>query len=218
MIFEFYPWKVDVNKEETIKYYQTEDMSMAREINNIVTARMTKRQKDFFENLGVDTSKILIKSKLACFELKFYIAGNVVGLPKSQKEGLENIFPIICPNNVELYATDNFLCDIDGMALRFKHPCSYFRDETYNKWNCNFFYGMAMISNADSSFAISEEFHEKYYDDMYDKIVRVILKSGQQIVGLYNDEFYEEASILVDYEVVKIKDVEKMELIGETLQ
>ncbi len=218
MIFEFYPWKVDVNKEETIKYYQTEDMSMAREINNIVTARMTKGQKDFFENLGVDTSKILIKSKLACFELKFYIAGNVVGLPKSQKEGLENIFPIICPNNVELYATDNFLCDIDGMALRFKHPCSYFRDETYNKWNCNFFYGMAMISNADSSFAISEEFHEKYYDDMYDKIVRVILKSGQQIVGLYNDEFYEEASILVDYEVVKIKDVEKMELIGETLQ
>jgi hypothetical protein len=218
MIFEFYPWKIDVNKEETIKYYQTEDMSMAREINNIVTARMTKRQKDFFENLGVDTSKILIKSKLACFELKFYIAGNVVGLPKSQKEGLENIFPIICPNNVELYATDNFLCDIDGMALRFKHPCSYFRDETYNKWNCNFFYGMAMISNADSSFAISEEFHEKYYDDMYDKIVRVILKSGQQIVGLYNDEFYEEASILVDYEVVKIKDVEKMELIGETLQ
>ena len=218
MIYEFYPWKINVNKEETIKYYQTEDMSMAREINNIVTARMTKRQKDFFENLGVDTSKILIKSKLACFELKFYIAGNVVGLPKSQKEGLENIFPIICPNNVELYATDNFLCDIDGMALRFKHPCSYFRDETYNKWNCNFFYGMAMISNADSSFAISEEFHEKYYDDMYDKIVRVILKSGQQIVGLYNDEFYEEASILVDYEVVKIKDVEKMELIGETLQ
>ena len=141
-----------------------------------------------------------------------------MGLPKSQKEGLENIFPIICPNDVELYATDNFLCDIDGMALRFKHPCSYFRDETYNKWNCNFFYGMAMISNADSSFAISEEFHEKYYDDMYDKIVRVILKSGQQIVGLYNDEFYEEASILVDYEVVKIKDVEKMELIGETLQ
>ena len=133
MIFEFYPWKVDVNKEETIKYYQTEDMSMAREINNMVMARMTKRQKDFFENLGVNTSKILIKSKLACFELKFYIAGNVVGLPKSQKEGLENIFPIICPNDVELYATDNFLCDIDGMALRFKHPCSYFREETYNK-------------------------------------------------------------------------------------
>ena len=218
MIYEFYPWKIDVNKEKTIKYYQTEDMSMAREINNMVMARMTKRQKDFFENLGVNTSKILIKSKLACFELKFYIAGNVVGLPKSQKEGLENIFPIICPNDVELYATDNFLCDIDGMAVRFKHPCSYFLDEAYNKWNCDFFYGMALISNDGSSFAISEEFHEKYYDDMYDKNVRVTLKNGQQIVGSYNDEFYEDASVLVNCEVVKIEDIEKVELIGEEIQ
>ncbi len=69
-----------------------------------------------------------------------------------------------------------------------------------------------MISNDDTSFAISEEFHEKYYDDMYDKNVRVTLKSGQKIVGLYNDEFYEDASILVNCEVVKIKDIEKMEL------
>ncbi len=214
MEYEFYPWKIDVNKAETIKYYQTEDMSVDKEINNMIYDKLSKRQKDFFENLGVDISKILIQNKLACFELRFYIAGNVVGLPKSQKEGLESIFPIICPNDVELYATDNFLCDIDGMVFRFKHPCSYFGDETYNKWNCDFFYGMAMISN-DSSFAISEEFHEKYYDDMYDKNVRVTLKSGRQIVGLYNDEFYEDASVLVNCEVVKIEDIEKMELIEE---
>jgi hypothetical protein len=218
MIYEFYPWKINVNKEETIKYYQTEDMSMAREINNIVNAKMTKGQKDFFENLGVDTSKILIISKLGCFELKFYVAGNVIGLPKSQKEALESVFPIICPNDVKLYETDNFLFDIDGMALRFKHPCSYLLDETYDKWNCGFFYGMAMISNDGSSFAISEEFHEKYYDDMYDKNVKVTLKNGRQIVGLYNDEFYEDASILVNYEVVKIEDIEKVELIGEEIQ
>lgn len=167
MVYEFYPWKVDVNKAETIKYYQTEDMSADKKINNIVYDKMSKRQKEFFENLGVDISKILVQNKLACFELRFYISGNVVGLPKSQKEGLESVFPIICPNDVELYATDNFLCDIDGMVFRFKHPCSYFLDETYNKWNCGFFYGMALISNDESSFAISEEFHEKYYDDMY---------------------------------------------------
>ncbi|KAI4450133.1 hypothetical protein C823_004666 [Eubacterium plexicaudatum ASF492] len=77
---------------------------------------------------------------------------------------------------------------------------------------------MAMISNDGSSFAISEEFHEKYYDDMYDKNVKVTLKNGRQIVGLYNDEFYEDASILVNYEVVKIEDIEKVELIGEEIQ
>lgn len=218
MVYEFYPWKVDVNKAETIKYYQTEDMSVDKKINNIVYDKMSKRQKEFFENLGVDISKILVQNKLACFELRFYISGNVVGLPKSQKEGLESVFPIICPNDLELYATDNFLCDIDGMVFRFKHPCSYFLDDTYNKWNCDFFYGMAMISNDESSFAISEEFHEKYYDDMYDKNVKVTLKNGRQIVGLYNDEFYEDASILVNYEVVKIEDIEKVELIGEEIQ
>ncbi len=34
---------------------------------------------------------------------------------------------------------------------------------------------------------ISEEFHNKYYDKMYDKKVKVILKDGTEIIGLYND-------------------------------
>ena len=218
MVYEFYPWKIDVNKEKTIQYYQTEDMSADRKINNLVNGKLTKRQKDFFEDIGVDISKIWIQSKLDCFELRFYVVGNIIGLPDSQKEALESVFHIICPNEVELYATDNFLCDIDGMALRFKHPCSYLLDETYNKWNCGFIYGMAMIYNDESNYAISDRFHQKYYDDMYDKNVRVTLKNGRQIVGLYNDEFFEDASILVNCEVVKIEDVEKMELTGETTQ
>ncbi len=38
------------------------------------------------------------------------------------------------------------------------------------------------------------------------------------IVGSYNDEFYEDASVLVNCEVVKIEDIEKVELIGEEIQ
>jgi len=60
---------------------------------------------------------------------------------------------------------------------------------------------------------ISEEFHNKYYDKMYDKKVKAILKDGREIIGLYNDEFYEESSIFIDYKVIKITDIEKMELI-----
>lgn len=62
---------------------------------------------------------------------------------------------------------------------------------------------------------ISQEFHNKYYDKMYDKKVKVILKNGTEIVGLYNDEFYEDCAIFVNYEVVKIADIETMELIEE---
>lgn len=62
---------------------------------------------------------------------------------------------------------------------------------------------------------IGQEFHNKYYDDMYDKKVKVILKNGKEIIGYYNDEFYEETSIFVNYEVIKIQDIDKMILIEE---
>lgn len=62
---------------------------------------------------------------------------------------------------------------------------------------------------------ISEEFHNRYYDEMYDKKVKVILKDGTEIVGLYNDEFYDDCSIFVNYEFVKIPDIETMELVEE---
>ena len=50
---------------------------------------------------------------------------------------------------------------------------------------------------------------------MYDKKVKVILKNGKEIIGYYNDEFYEETSIFVNYEVIKIQDIDKMILIEE---
>lgn len=62
---------------------------------------------------------------------------------------------------------------------------------------------------------ISQEFHNKYFDKMYDKKVKVVLKNGQEIIGYYNDEFYEDCAIFVNYEVVKISDIETMELVEE---
>lgn len=58
-------------------------------------------------------------------------------------------------------------------------------------------------------------FHETYYEKMFDRVVKVTLKSGRQIVQTYNDEFFEDASIFVNYEVVKIDDIDKMELVNQ---
>lgn len=38
-------------------------------------------------------------------------------------------------------------------------------------------------------YTISQEFHEKHYDSMYDRPVKVTLKDGSKRVGLFNDEF-----------------------------
>ena len=62
---------------------------------------------------------------------------------------------------------------------------------------------------------ISQEFHNRYFGEMYDKKVKVTLKDGTEIIGIYNDEFYEECSIFVNYEVIKIFDIDTMELLKE---
>ena len=63
-------------------------------------------------------------------------------------------------------------------------------------------------------YKVSKEFHEKYAD-MYDNFVRIVFKDGTEKVGLFNDEFYEDSSILVSCEVIKIKDIERMELVED---
>ena len=72
-----------------------------------------------------------------------------------------------------------------------------------------------MVSDNENLFPKSWAFHETYYDEMFDKVVKVTLKNGRQIVGIYNDEFFEDASIFVNCEVVKIDDIDKMELVNQ---
>lgn len=61
---------------------------------------------------------------------------------------------------------------------------------------------------------VSETFH-KQYADMYDKIVRIYFTDGSVRIGLFNDEFYDDNSILVSCDVIKIADIERMELFEE---
>ncbi|HJC22789.1 MAG TPA: hypothetical protein H9761_03690 [Candidatus Eisenbergiella merdavium] len=63
-------------------------------------------------------------------------------------------------------------------------------------------------------YEIGETFH-KQYADLYDKIVRIYFTDGSVRIGLLNDEFYEDNSILVSCEVIRIADIERMELFEE---
>ena len=44
-------------------------------------------------------------------------------------------------------------------------------------------------------YEVSEAFH-KQYEDMYDQFVRIFFKDGSVRIGLFNDECYEDSSIL----------------------
>ena len=61
-------------------------------------------------------------------------------------------------------------------------------------------------------YEISEAFH-KQYGYMYDRLVKVYFKDGTVRIGLFNDEFYDDSSILVSCEVIKIADIKSLELL-----
>lgn len=66
-------------------------------------------------------------------------------------------------------------------------------------------------------YAVSIVFHEKYYDDLYDHFVKVFLKDGNAVKGVFCDEFYDDGSILIspkgnEVKIIKIADIELMEL------
>ncbi len=63
-------------------------------------------------------------------------------------------------------------------------------------------------------YEISEAFHQQYAA-MYDKLVRISFKDGSCREGVFNDEFFEDSSILLSCEVIKIADVERMELLED---
>ena len=63
-------------------------------------------------------------------------------------------------------------------------------------------------------YEVSEAFHRQYAD-MYDKFVRIYFKDGSVRTGLFNDEFYDDSSILVSCEVIKITDIDRMELLDK---
>ncbi len=64
-------------------------------------------------------------------------------------------------------------------------------------------------------YEVSEAFHRQYAD-MYDKFVKFTSKTAL-FAGLFNDEFYDDSSILVSCEVIKIADIDRMELLDKQI-
>ena len=60
MLFDFYPWEIDSDIEDTKKLYLEKDHSLDKSINQKFKSSLTPKQKDFFNSLGVDLDKIYI--------------------------------------------------------------------------------------------------------------------------------------------------------------
>ena len=61
MVFDFYPWKIDVDIENTRNFYQENDYSSNKEWNKMFVDVLTPIQREVFDELGIDMMKIEIR-------------------------------------------------------------------------------------------------------------------------------------------------------------
>lgn len=59
-------------------------------------------------------------------------------------------------------------------------------------------------------YEISWEFHHRH-ESLYDHLVIVVLKNGETLEGSYCDDFFEDESIMVGSNIIKIADIARME-------
>lgn len=166
MIFNFYPWKLDVDIEATKQFYAEKEYVKGRNENTKFYQHMTKKQKYFFDSLGVDVVKMEIEEKLhdipeedgmsavklyVC-TINFLICGKIVSLPDYQKHIYEDeeVFGKTFPdtiNVIELPDEELTLFDVDGLECAFKHPCFHFDNKKFKNWDCGYILGTILIMN-----------------------------------------------------------------------
>ena len=100
MLFEFMPWQLDVDIESTKLFYESNDYSKDKALNQDFIDSLTKEQKYFFDSLGVDLLKIEIDEavydipedgemsslKIKRLSVDFLMKGEILALPQYQKD------------------------------------------------------------------------------------------------------------------------------------
>lgn len=159
MIYEFLPWKLDVDAEATKLFYETNDFSKDKSVNEEFIESLTEEQKNFFNSLGVNLFKIEVDktiydipededtpaSKIKRIVINFLIKGKILALPQYQKEiySDEEVFGKDFPASISVlsYNDDDYLKTFDngiGLGIVFKHPCFHYDDEKFKKWDCGY--------------------------------------------------------------------------------
>ena len=64
MVFDFYPWNLDVDVEGTRLLYRDNDYAGKRKVNERFWQAMSDGQKRFFHSLGVDFMRVEADEKL----------------------------------------------------------------------------------------------------------------------------------------------------------
>ncbi len=166
MIFDFNPWQLDVDIDLTKQLYKEVDYSIDKTANMEFIESLSLEQQQFFNYLGVDLTKMEVDktiydipedeetpaAKLYKMSLNFMIRGKILALPKYQKEiySDEEVFGESFPSDMKVLSSndDDYIKVFDngiGAGIVFKHPCFYYDEDIFKKWDCGYILGTILI-------------------------------------------------------------------------
>ena len=159
MIFDFHPWKMDVDVDETKRFYQENDYSSNKDWNEMFVEELNASQIDFFHNLGVDLMKKEVEKRdfvdneevPFIYSIDFLLSGKFLSLPRAQVKFYadEEVFgKCVEVDMIECIETEE-LVTYDGLGLgtgiRFKHPAVHFEEKRFEEWACGFIVGALIV-------------------------------------------------------------------------
>lgn len=165
MIFEFKPWKLDIDIDLTKQIYNDNDYSIDKNINKEFIENLSNEQLAFFKLLGIDLNKIdvdkkvydisedeeALSKKIYRMSINFLMKGKILSLPKFQKDlySDKDVFGKEFPTTIKVISSKNeYLETYDigiGMGIVFKHPCFHYDDDKFKSWNCGYVLGALLI-------------------------------------------------------------------------
>ena len=165
MIFDFYPWKMDIDIKATEQLYERKDYAKDRNANQTMLEAMSEKQKNFFVSVGVDilkakvTEKVynipsdgeLSGGKIYSRTLDFLMCGKFLSIPDYQEEiySDEDIFGMNFPDSLHVISMPEEqkipVFDIDGWGCVFKHPLFRFGEEDVTQWDCGYIAGSILL-------------------------------------------------------------------------
>lgn len=165
MIFDFDPWKLDIDVNLTKQLYQEVDYSTDIAANKEFINSLSLKQQRFFTSLGVDLTKIDVDRmiyqvpeeenipsfKIYRMTINFMIKGKILQLPQYQKDLYSDpdIFGTHFPKSIQVSTSkkDYFSTFNNGIGLDivFKHPYFHFDDAIFKKWDCGYILGTILI-------------------------------------------------------------------------
>lgn len=146
MIYNYYPWKIEVDVDKTKKIYEENNFCVNKCVNAQFISYLNKKQISFFKDLGVDVEKINVSCNqldgLKVYESKFIISGKLLSLTNFQAEIYSDvelfgpsIYKYVETIDMKDLGLDN---GIDDMIVSFKHPISFYKNKIFKEWNCGY--------------------------------------------------------------------------------